>query len=78
MTDLKTVSSVADILERESEPTIKDWLRRVNQVPSVTKVPLSDLDRTGHLPLENEGHMNAVELWGRRALGLRGLAYMFT
>ena len=50
MTDLKTVASVADILERESEPTIKDWLRRVNLVPSLTKVPLSDVDRTGHLP----------------------------
>jgi hypothetical protein len=50
MTDLKTAASVADILERELEPTIKDWLRRVNLVPSVTKVPLSDVDRTGHLP----------------------------
>jgi hypothetical protein len=43
-------TSVADILERESESTIKDWLRRVNLVPSLTKVPLSDADRTGHLP----------------------------
>jgi hypothetical protein len=50
MTDLKTATSVADILERECEPTIKDWLRRVNLVPSLTKVPLSDVDRTGHLP----------------------------
>jgi hypothetical protein len=41
---------VADILERESEPTIKDWLRRVNLVPSPTKVSLSDAERTGHLP----------------------------
>jgi hypothetical protein len=50
MTDLKTASSVADILERESEPTIKDWLRRVNLIPSLVNVPLSDADRTGHLP----------------------------
>jgi len=50
MTDLKTAASVADILERESESTIKDWLRRVKLVPSLTKVPLSDADRTGHLP----------------------------
>ena len=49
MTDLKTVASVADILERELQPTIKDWLRRVNQVPALTKVPLSDVNRTGHL-----------------------------
>jgi hypothetical protein len=50
ITDLKTVASVADILERELQPTIKDWLRRVNQVPALTKVSLSDADRTGHLP----------------------------
>jgi hypothetical protein len=50
MTKLKTAVSVASILERELEPTIKDWLRRVNEVPALTKVPLSDADRTGHLP----------------------------
>jgi hypothetical protein len=50
MTDLKTVASVADILERELQPTIKDWLRRVNLVPALTKVSLSDADCTGHLP----------------------------
>jgi hypothetical protein len=49
MTELKTVASVADILERELQPTIKDWLRRVNEVPALTKVPLSDVNRTGHL-----------------------------
>ena len=50
MTELKTVASVADILERELEPTIKEWLRRVNLVPELTDIPLSDADRTGHLP----------------------------
>jgi hypothetical protein len=50
MTDLKATASVADILERELGPTIKDWLRRVNLVPALTDVPLSDADRTGHLP----------------------------
>jgi hypothetical protein len=49
MTKLKTVS-VADVLERELEPTIKEWLRRVNLVPELTAVTLSDADRTGHLP----------------------------
>ncbi len=49
MTKLKT-SSVADILERELEPTIKEWLRRVNLVPELTDVPLSDAERTQHLP----------------------------
>jgi hypothetical protein len=50
MTTLKKVSSVADILQRELEPTIKDWLRRVNLVPELTDTKLSDVDRTGHLP----------------------------
>jgi len=44
------VASVATILKRELEPTIKEWLRRVNLVPELTDVPLSDADRTGHLP----------------------------
>ena len=43
-------SSVADILERELEPTIKEWLRRVNLVPELTDIKLSDADRTSHLP----------------------------
>jgi hypothetical protein len=50
MTILKKVTSVADILERELPSTIKEWLRRVNLVPELTDIPLSDADRTGHLP----------------------------
>jgi hypothetical protein len=50
MMKLKTVASVADILERELEPTIKEWLRRVNLVPELKDIPLNDADRTGHLP----------------------------
>jgi hypothetical protein len=50
MTELKTVASVADILERELGPTIKEWLRRVNLVPELTDVRLSDAERAGHLP----------------------------
>src|SRR5580658_254242 len=50
MAKLKTAVSVADILERELEPTIKEWLRRVNLVPELTVIPLSDADRTSHLP----------------------------
>jgi hypothetical protein len=46
----KTVESVATILERELEPTIKEWLRRVNMVPELTRITLSDADRTRHLP----------------------------
>jgi hypothetical protein len=48
MTRLKT--SVADILERELKPTIQEWLRRVNLVPDLTNISLSDADRTDHLP----------------------------
>ena len=45
-----TIVSAADILETELEPTIKEWLRRVNLIPELTDIPLSDADRTGHLP----------------------------
>jgi hypothetical protein len=42
--------SVAAILERELEPAVKDWLRRVNLVSELTDVPLSDAHRADHLP----------------------------
>jgi len=47
MTKLKTV---ADILERELQPTIQESLSRVNLVPELTEIAISDGDRTGHLP----------------------------
>jgi hypothetical protein len=50
MTALKSLASVADILEREIDATIKEWLRRVKLVPELIRIPLSDEDRTGHLP----------------------------
>ena len=50
MTELKKISSVSDVLERELEPTVKEWLRRVNLIPELTEIKLSDADRTGHLP----------------------------
>jgi hypothetical protein len=46
---LKKLATVADILEREIEPTIKEWLRRVKMVPELVQLPLSDAERTGHL-----------------------------
>jgi hypothetical protein len=49
MAKLNLVVSVADVLERELEPTIKDWLRRVNLISELTCIPLNDADRTGHL-----------------------------
>jgi len=50
VTKLETTQSIADLLERELRPTINEWLRRVNLVPELASVPLSDADRTGHLP----------------------------
>jgi hypothetical protein len=49
MMTVKKLASVADILEREIELTIKQWLRRVKMVPELAQLPLSDAERTGHL-----------------------------
>jgi hypothetical protein len=46
----KKPESVATILEREVEPAIKEWLRRVNLLPALTLIPLNDDDRALHLP----------------------------
>ena len=48
--DPGAVESVADILERELQPVITDWLTRVELEPDLTCIPLSYEDRTGHLP----------------------------
>jgi len=50
MKKLAKTESISDVLERELAPTIGEWLRRVNLVPELTSIPLSDADRTGHLP----------------------------
>ena len=42
--------SVASILERETEITIQNWLDAVDQDAELTCVPLTRLERTGHLP----------------------------
>jgi hypothetical protein len=47
---LKSLKSVAVIIERELGFTIKEWLRQVKLIPDLTNIPLSDSDRTGHLP----------------------------
>ena len=47
---MKTIKSVAVIIERELGPTIKEWLRQVKLVPDLSDISLSDSDRTGHLP----------------------------
>jgi hypothetical protein len=45
-----TIESVADIIERELQAVIADWLARVEQEPDLNCVPLTFEERTGHLP----------------------------
>jgi hypothetical protein len=45
-----TFESVATVLKRELSATIHRWMKRVNEVPALTRIPLSDHDRAGHLP----------------------------
>ena len=45
-----TIESVADILERELQTVITDWLARVEQEPDLKCIPLNFEERTGHLP----------------------------
>ena len=49
MEEKSELGNVAAILERELEPTVREWLRRVNLVPELIRIPLSDRDRTHHL-----------------------------
>jgi len=44
------IESVADILERELQSVIADWLARVEREPDLKCIPLSFEERTGHLP----------------------------
>jgi CheY-like chemotaxis protein len=42
---------VAAILERDAEPTIRDWMSKVERNEELSRVSLSYQERTGHLPL---------------------------
>jgi hypothetical protein len=44
------IETVATVLKREAKPTIHAWLKRVEKVAALTKIHLSDQERTGHLP----------------------------
>jgi hypothetical protein len=44
------VTRVAVVLKRELDSTIKEWLRHVKLIPDLMAIPLSDADRTRHLP----------------------------
>lgn len=45
-----TIETIATVLERELAPTIERWMKRVDKVPELTRIPLSYEERTGHLP----------------------------
>jgi len=49
-THIVTTESVADILERELEPVIHDWMMLVENQQDLMSIALSYEDRTGHLP----------------------------
>jgi hypothetical protein len=42
--------SVADIIERQLEAVIQEWLGRVEKEPDLRAIPLNYQERTGHLP----------------------------
>ena len=44
------IESVADILERNLDSVIREWLLRVEKEPDLTAIPLNFEERTGHLP----------------------------
>jgi hypothetical protein len=44
------IESVADILERDLDGVIQEWLMRVEKEPELAAIPLSFEERTGHLP----------------------------
>ncbi len=46
----KKPQRVADVLEKELNPAIKEWLRRAKLLPGFTHILLNDEDRTIHLP----------------------------
>ncbi|MHB1857065.1 MAG: response regulator, partial [Acidobacteriaceae bacterium] len=46
----RTVENVANILERETQSTIQDWLLRVELEPRVFTIPLDYEARCAHLP----------------------------
>ena len=45
-----TMESVADILERELQPMIAEWLARAQQEPDLKSIHLNFEERAGHLP----------------------------
>jgi hypothetical protein len=44
------IETVANILEREVQHVIAEWLMRVEKEPDLMLIPLNHEERTGHLP----------------------------
>ena len=42
--------SVADILEQQLDPTIREWIGLVEKEPELSRIQLNFQERTGHLP----------------------------
>ena len=49
-TGAATVESVADILDRELQTIIQEWLDRAEKESDLMSIPMNREDRTGHLP----------------------------
>ncbi|MHB1745582.1 MAG: response regulator [Acidobacteriaceae bacterium] len=47
---VRPIENVSDILERETQSTIQDWLLRVDQESKIISVSLNCKERSGHLP----------------------------
>jgi hypothetical protein len=50
LTASSRTESVADILEQELDPTIREWLALVEKEPDLVRIRLNFEERTGHLP----------------------------
>jgi hypothetical protein len=46
----QTAESVATVLAREVLPTIKGWVKRVEALPALARIPLTPNERSHHLP----------------------------
>jgi hypothetical protein len=63
---MKIPKTAAVILERERNCVIEEWLRRVNSAPALTTIPLSDAERTGHLPSLLDDLIRRLQNLGRK------------
>jgi hypothetical protein len=57
-----TVQSVANILERELQAVIDEWLARVEKEQDLMRIPLNYEERTGHLPYLLHDVINRLRL----------------